>query len=155
MCRTKDCSVLLQLWSIFSGKVGVASGCGQLNCDASIDVVHNSKLICREKQAVHNYTYICAYNYCYISSIARYVAPPTRSDFTGASTAESCLLLLSRPLPWRPALSATIATTLGIGLENMDLSSMFSLLILAGFPKVSGCGLYMGNSPGSSVQYSL
>ncbi|XP_064406559.1 zinc finger ZZ-type and EF-hand domain-containing protein 1-like isoform X2 [Halichondria panicea] len=63
-----------------------------------------------------------------------------RSDFTGASTAESCLLLLSRPLPWRPALSATIATTLGIGLENMDLSSMFSLLILAGFPKVPRAG---------------
>ena len=76
--------------------------------------------------------------------------PHPRSDFTGASTAESCLLLLSRPLPWRPALSATIAQSLGTCLEDMDLSSMFSLLILAGFPRVSGCGMYMGNSPGSS-----
>ena len=81
-----------------------------------------------------------------------------RSDFTGAATAGECLLLLSNALPWKSAITHTIAQTVDTRpeasdaflshdippesfdvpnvVQEMNLSSIFGLLVMAGFPKV-------------------
>ena len=47
-----------------------------------------------------------------------------------------CLLLLSQALPWKSAISLTINQYLQTSPQDMDLSSVFALLVIAGFPRV-------------------
>ena len=77
-----------------------------------------------------------------------------RSDFSGAATIAECLLILSRAPLWREVVSQSVLAPLstkaevsphsssfhqsdyGTCAQEMDLSSIFALMVLAGFPKV-------------------
>lgn len=62
-----------------------------------------------------------------------------RSDFAGATMCAECLLLLSQAPPWKLPISLTINQYLQTSPQDMDLSSVFALLVIAGFPRVSPC----------------
>lgn len=59
-----------------------------------------------------------------------------RSDYTGAATAAKCLCLLSNALPWKSAIVHAINQALETEPRDMELTSIFGLLVIAGFPKV-------------------
>ena len=65
-----------------------------------------------------------------------------RSDFAGATMCAECLLLLSQAPPWKLPISLTINQYLQTSPQDMDLSSVFALLVIAGFPRVCPCLLY-------------
>jgi hypothetical protein len=59
-----------------------------------------------------------------------------KSDFSGAATIAECLLILSRAPLWREVVSQSVLAPLSTKAEEMDLSSIFALMVLAGFPKL-------------------
>ena len=121
---------------------GLHASTRRLQIQCSLDI-HDTAGRCSHEGLLtpHNITECVLYNRHSITLIdvfaglGSYEYVP-RSDFAGASTTESCLLFLSRPPTWRPALYTTISQCLDTGLEDMDLSSVFGLLVFAGFPKV-------------------
>ena len=50
-----------------------------------------------------------------------------------------CLLVLSQAPPWKLPISLTVNQYLQTSPQEMDLSSVFALLVIAGFPRVCPC----------------
>lgn len=85
------------------------------------------------------YFFSISEEHCHYSSIAicLVLLIHFRSDFAGATMCAECLLLLSQAPPWKLPISLTVNQYLQTSPQDMDLSSVFALLVIAGFPRVS------------------
>ena len=72
----------------------------------------------------------------YLQSVPLIHLSPLRSNTALAASMSECLLLLSRNPEWKPTVTKRITDTLSSTADTPNLSMVFGLLVLAGFPKV-------------------